>query len=206
MRTQARYQHVGEMRPPQGDVAVADTRNGGDTHGIPESVTVFLGSQTANSREVPLSCTSALNVLRSRGSSGSTRTLRVVTSAPSPRGCRGVSLDRRHRDAPGERRPATSTATGCNGGTGRSTSCPVAAGVCRCRHLRDLPRRLRDEPRTHAAWSSRASSIAGRRARLRDLPRSRPGARRRRIEGAYQTIHRSEAGGRERHLPHVPQP
>src|SRR6185312_12829251 len=99
MRTQARYQHVGEMRPPQGDVAVADTRNGGDTHGIPESVTVFLGSQTAHSREVPLSCTSALNVLRARGSSGSTRTLRVVTSAPSPRGCRGVSLDRRHRDA-----------------------------------------------------------------------------------------------------------
>jgi hypothetical protein len=64
MRTQARYQRVARCAPTQGDIAVADTRNGGDTHGIPESVTAFLGSHTRNSREVPLSCTSALNVLK----------------------------------------------------------------------------------------------------------------------------------------------
>ena len=139
-------------------------------------------------------------------SSGSTRSIPAVTSTSPPCRRRGVPLDWRHRNAPGERRAGKSTATGCNGGNGRTTSCPVAAGVCRRRYLRHLSWRLRDESRAHAPRAGGASPIAGRRARLRDLPRSWPGACRRRIQGTHQAIHRCRASRRQRDVPHLPQP
>ena len=50
------------------------------------------------------------------------------------------------------------------------------------------------------------SAVAGGGQRVRELPRPRAGARRRRRQGAHPEVRRDEAGGGQRDLSHLPQP
>ncbi len=69
-----------------------------------------------------------------------------------------------------------------------------------------LPRGQRDLAQRDAARAGEESAFAGGRARLRELPRSGPGARRRRREGAHPQVRADEACRGEPDVPGVPQP
>ena len=104
---------------------------------------------------------------------------------------------RRSSSAPVARRRAPA-AGGCAASTppsrfvaGEPQARRRAAGrLRRQRHLRHLPRRQGRLAQGHAARAGEESALAGGDPRLRELPRPRPGARRRRREGAHPEVRR----------------
>ena len=87
-----------------------------------------------------------------------------------------------------------------------NTARQLTSRLRRHRYLRPLPRRSGKEHRALAPRAGEGCPNARGHARLRELPWSRAGARRRRREGTHQAIQHAQAGRGQRDLPHLPQP
>ena len=151
--------------------------------------------------QVPLGGGRAIPLVSSRGGGMSCRrdhSARVscrVTSARTPRAS---------RSPPGGRPPVH--ATGGRSAETAGDTRRAADRLCRQRHLSGVPRRQGELAQGHAARQREEPALAGSDARLRELPRPRAGARRRRREGAHQEVRADEARRDQRDLPDVPQP
>ena len=99
---------------------------------------------------------------------------------------------------PPETAPAANTA-------GANTARQLTSRLRRHGHLRPLSRRSGQEHRALAPRAGEGRANARGDTRLRELPRSRAGTRRRRREGTHQAIQHAQAGRGERDLSHLPQ-
>ena len=89
---------------------------------------------------------------------------------------------------------------------GPRTSDDAFGRLRRERYLRHLPHRSGDQPQGHETLAGEEPAVAGGGPRVRELPRPREGARRRRRQGAHVEVCRDEAGGHQPDVPYLPQP
>ena len=76
----------------------------------------------------------------------------------------------------------------------------------RHRRVRVVSHRSGSQPQGHEARADRQPAIAGRQARMRELPRSGTGARRRRRQGKHHEVQGDETGRGQSHVSDVPRP